>query len=346
MNAFTIKDKDLAGRIAVLRTRNGDLTTPAFFPVIDLRKQDLPLNEIKDLGFDNIITNAYFLWRHFREEVLRLGIHKFLNFDGIIMTDSGAYQILRYGNIDVTNREIVEFQCNMGSDIGVILDIPTSYDATREEALRSVRETLQRAQEVADLVSRCSSTLWVLPIQGGVYTDLIKTSAAEACKIAGYTIYGIGSPVTVMENYMFDKLVEMIVAAKSILPPDKPVHLFGAGHPMIIPFAAALGVDTFDSASYVLYARDERYMTEGGTYRVNELDEFPCECPVCSKYSPKDLMELERSKRVKLIALHNLHVLIREIKRTRIAIREGRLWEYLELKSRMHPTLKLSLIHI
>lgn len=340
MDVFEIKDKDLAGRIGILRTRSGDLRTPAFFPVVDPQKQLVALKELEELGFRSIITNAYLLWKRYGKEVAEKGIHRFLGFEGVVMTDSGAYQILRYGNVDIDNRTVVEFQCLIGSDIGVILDVPTSYDVSFGDAKRSVEITLSRAREVQELVTSCSETLWVLPIQGGVYTDLVRFSATEAAKLTGYSMYGIGSPVTVMEGYMFDKLVEMIVAAKSVLPPDAPVHLFGAGHPAIIPFIVALGVDTFDSASYMLYARDERYMTESGTMRLGELDEFPCECSVCSRYTPDELREMSYGERVKLLALHNLHMIMRELKRTRVALREGRLWEYLEAKSRMHPALK------
>ncbi|HDN75815.1 MAG TPA: tRNA guanosine(15) transglycosylase TgtA, partial [Acidilobales archaeon] len=347
--SFEIKDKELAGRIGKLKTKSGVVETPAFFPVINPFRQekDLPLSKIKDIGFNQVITNAFIIKQHLGDEALKIGIHKLLNYDGVIMTDSGAYQLLVYGfgKVKIDPRDIVLYQDRLGSDIAVIADIPTRDDAPYEEAKQSVEETLKRARMVIDIVEH-SKTLWVLPIQGGIYTDLVARSAREALKIRGYSMYAIGSPVMVLEKYEFWKIVDMVATAKTILPPDKPVHLFGGGHPLIIPFMVALGIDSFDSASYILYAREGRYMTEHGTYRVTDLDYFPCECEVCSRYTPKELMELSPRERIRLIAIHNLHVISREIKRVKVAIREGRLWELLEERARTHPALREALNHI
>ena len=339
--SFEIKDKDLAGRIGILKTKHGVIETPAFFPVINPLRQDqeLLVNKIIEIGFKQIITNAYIIKKYLNGKVRELGIHKLLKFEGPIMTDSGAYQILQYGEIDITNREIVEFERDIGSDIAVILDIPTSDDATYEQARKSVEETLRRAREVIDIIRSSPNTIWVLPIQGGVYLDLVRYSATQAARLIEYGMYAIGSPVKVMEHYKFQILMDMIFEAKSQLPLDKPVHLFGAGHPMILPFAVALGIDTFDSASYIIYARDERYMTDSGTMRLDDLLTLPCECPICSKYEPKDLLEMPKIQRVKLLATHNLYVIMREIKRIKVAISEGRLWELLEIRAKSHPLL-------
>lgn len=178
---------------------------------------------------------------------------------------------------------------------------------------------------------------------GRVHLDLVLRSAAEASRIEGYSMYAIGSPVTVLEKYGFSKIVDMVAVAKSVLPLDKPVHLFGGGHPLIIPLMVALGVDTFDSASYILYARDGRYMTEEGTYRITDLEYLPCECEVCSRYTPKELMGLEEKEKTKMLAIHNLHVINREVKRVKTALKEGRLWELIEERARTHPSLREAL---
>ncbi|MEZ0289492.1 MAG: tRNA guanosine(15) transglycosylase TgtA [Sulfolobales archaeon] len=338
---FEVKDKDLLGRIGVLHTRSGKIETPAFFPVIHPYRVDdsLTAREIISIGFKTLITNAYLVKKYYGERALREGLKKILDFDGVLMTDSGAYQIMLYGSIDISNREIVEYQANLDQDIAVILDVPTTSSATYDEARRSVEETLRRAREVIDIVS-ASDKLWVLPIQGGAYEDLVLRSVLESVEIPGYSIYGIGSPVTYLENYDYEKILSMIALAKKHLSPDKPVHLFGAGHPMIIPFIVALGIDLFDSASYILYARDNRYLTEYGTERLEDLEEFPCTCPVCSKYTPRDLMEMSPRERIRLLATHNLYVINREIKRTKVAIREGRLWELITERSYSHPSLR------
>jgi len=178
---------------------------------------------------------------------------------------------------------------------------------------------------------------WVLPVQGGRHLDLVEYSARESARIPHYSIYGVGSPTEFLERYELATVLKMIYSARRWLPDSKPVHLFGAGHPLIVPFAVAMGVDMFDSASYILYARDGRYMTSYGVYRVEELDYLPCSCPVCSRRSPRDLAEATGEERVKLLALHNLYKIRESVERTKQAIKEGRLWEYLEELSRKHP---------
>ena len=340
--SFEIRDKDLAGRIGRLKTKSGYIETPAFFPVINPVRQDkeVPSDKIMSIGINQVITNAFIIKQVWGDKARELGVKRIINFNGVVMTDSGAYQILRYGRdkIRIDPDEIATYQVEIGSDIAVIADIPTRSDSSYEEAEESVEETLRRARLTISKVKE-SDVLWVLPIQGGVFIDLVARSAREASKIDGYGMYAIGSPVTVLEKYDFSKIVEMVAVAKNILPLDKPVHLFGGGHPLIIPLMVALGIDTFDSASYILYARDGRYMTEEGTYRITDLEYLPCECEVCSRYTPKELIEL-KEERTRLLAIHNLHVINRELKRVKTAIKEGRLWELIEERARTHPSLR------
>ncbi len=331
---FEIKDKDLAGRIGRLQTPSGTVETPALFPVIDIARQEVPVEEVRRAGFNQVITNAYLLWRRgFRGRV-----HEALGFEGVVMTDSGAYQILRYGSVEIGPREVVEYQKAIGSDIAVILDYPTGNARTRSQAEYSVEETLRRARESLSYIDP-GERVWVLPVQGGEFLDLVEKSALGARDLTGYSMYALGSPTVHMERYNYSVLFDMIYTARRHLPLSRPLHLFGAGHPMVIPFAVALGVDSFDSASYILYARDNRYMTETRTYRLEDMDYFPCNCPVCRKYTPKELMEMPKPERTRLLALHNLYVLAKTIAEVKLAIREGRLWELLEERSRAHPLL-------
>ncbi len=338
---FEIKDKDLAGRIGIMTTRHGKIETPYLFPVINPRKQEVPINIIRDMGFKAIITNAWLINKYYNGEAKEKKIHKLLNFTGPIMTDSGAYQELHYGYVEADPVDIVKFQIDIGSDIAVILDKPTPSDASFIEALESVEETYKRALKVVDIIKE-SNSLWVYPIQGAPYMDAVKKAidhAVDSIIYNNFDLYAIGSPTKLLERYDYSTIVRVVAEAKMGLPPDKPVHLFGAGHPMIIPFMVALGVDTFDSASYILYARDERLMTPRGTIRLQELDYLPCVCPICSKYTIKELKEMNRKDRIKLIAQHNLYVIMQEIRTVKQAIREGRLWELLEERARSHPSL-------
>jgi 7-cyano-7-deazaguanine tRNA-ribosyltransferase len=142
-----------------------------------------------------------------------------------------------------------------------------------------------------------------------------------------------------MERYRFDVLVDMILTAKMNLPIDRPLHLFGAGHPFMFSLAVALGCDFFDSAAYALYAREGRYMTETGTFRLNELDYFPCTCPKCTKTTPKQALGLPPKEREVFLAEHNLYVCAAEMRRIKQAIRDGRLWEHMEMRAHSHPAL-------
>ncbi|HYC26720.1 MAG TPA: tRNA-guanine transglycosylase, partial [Nitrososphaerales archaeon] len=178
-------------------------------------------------------------------------------------------------------------------------------------------------------------------IQGGVYLDLVARSA-RALVEGGFGFYALGSPTRVMENYMFTDLAKMVVAARKNIPYASPLHLFGAGHPLTMPLAVALGCDTFDSASYVLFARSNRYMTESGVLSLDSMKHLPCSCQVCMKASPKSLLELEHAERTRLLSLHNLYVLRAELEKCKEAISEGRLWDLVEEKSMAHPKLRAS----
>src|SRR4029453_14764254 len=116
----------------------------------------------------------------------------------------------------------------------------------------------------------------------------------------------LGSPVQLLESYEFGILSEMIAALKSVVT-SKPVHLFGAGHPLTIPLAVALGCDTFDSASYMLYARDNRYMHANGTSRLDKLSYLSCQCPICINMTIREFIDLEYKERTDKLAKHNLY---------------------------------------
>lgn len=340
--SFEVKDKDLAGRIGKLSLRSGTIETPAFFPVVHPFKQpeDLPIEKIAEAGFKQVITNAYIIKRKLGGNAAK--VHEILGFNGVVMTDSGAYQILVYGGerVSIDPLELVEYEEILEPDIAVIVDIPTPDTATREEAEISARETLRRAYLSIDVVRRSSSKImWVLPVQGGVHTDVLRWSAEESRMLSEfYGMYAIGSPVKALEKYDFKKVIDMIYTVKSSIPLDKPVHLFGGGHPLLIPIAVALGVDTFDSASYILYARDGRYIYEHGTRKLSSLSYFPCDCPVCRRYEPRDLLEMDRNDRVRLLAEHNLNAIARTIREVKEAIKEGRLWELIERYAMSHPS--------
>jgi 7-cyano-7-deazaguanine tRNA-ribosyltransferase len=142
-----------------------------------------------------------------------------------------------------------------------------------------------------------------------------------------------------MENYRFAELTKMIVATRRAVPYAMPLHLFGAGHPLTMALAVALGCDTFDSASYVLFARGGRYMTDRGVSRLETMKYLPCSCPVCSGTTVTELQELERREMVRELSLHNLHVLRKELETCKQAVSEGRLWDLVRERAAAHPRL-------
>ncbi|MDH7594445.1 MAG: tRNA guanosine(15) transglycosylase TgtA [Methanomicrobiales archaeon] len=332
---FEVVEKDIAGRIGRLKIDGRVLTTPALLPVINPHLPLVSPAEMKGMGIRGIITNAYILHRsaQFRERVLREGLHSLFDFDGVIMTDSGAYQQSVYGDIEITNAEIVNFQMAIGSDIIVPLDIPTPPSASREKAENELSETMRRLSEALALVgdTRCAG-----PVQGGIYTDLRERAGREVAEM-GFCFCPIGAVVPLMEQYRYQELVSLVHAARRGLSPSSCVHLFGAGHPSMFALAVAMGCDIFDSAAYALYAREGRYLTPHGTYMLGDLLELPCTCPVCSSHQAREIAESD--DRDRLLALHNLRVTVAEIIRIREAIREGTLWELVDERARVHPRL-------
>jgi len=342
---FEVKYKDLLGRIGSLRTPRHTIETPTLLPVINPSKLVISASELyEEFGIRALITNAYLVMKFIRQEAVRRGIHNLLQFDGLIVTDSGAYQILKYGGIDAQQREIIEFQEAINPDIGIILDVPTGSELDTKKARFTVEETIRRADEAVRL-RRSGDMIWIGPIQGGTHLDLLRYSAREMAK-RPYPILALGSPTVIMERYQYKALIDMIITTKMNIPPSRPLHLFGAGHPSMMAFAVAMGCDLFDSAAYALFAYEDRYMTEDGTIKLQNLKYLPCNCPMCSKTSAGELIGLEPRERARRLAQHNLWVSLLEVKRIKQSILEGRLWELLERRSRAHPALQEALLAV
>jgi 7-cyano-7-deazaguanine tRNA-ribosyltransferase len=338
--SFELRDRDLLGRIGRLKTKRGYVETPSFMPVVNPISQAIhPKRMREEFGCDIIITNSYII--KMNADSPDLEIHRFLDYDGVVVTDSGAYQILVYGEIETTSLEIIEFQQRIGSDIAVILDIPTGWDIPRSRVEWTVDETLRRAEAALPIIEG-SSTLWVGPVQGGTHLDLVKRSA-QSIGAMPYHLHALGSPTVVMQAYKYSLLVDMVMTAKLNLPIERPLHLFGAGHPMMFSLAVALGCDLFDSASYAIFAKKGRYLTPRGTMRLKELRYLPCSCPVCRRLDAEEFQNMLKGERVRTLTEHNLHICMSEIDVVKQAISEGTLWELLESRSRGHPSLTSAL---
>ena len=341
MAVFEIRHKDVMGRIGRLQTPHGTVETPTILPVINPNIPTIAPRDMRKYGAEMLITNAYIIYRKagLHEEAVKHGLHALLDCDLPVMTDSGSYQLYEYQDVEVSNRETLEFQQLIGSDICVPLDIPTPPGAPHERAKSDLVETVSRLREARNIVQNADRLLAGV-VQGATFLDLREESAQRAAEL-GFDLYAIGGVVPLLESYSFGTIADIIVAAKRHLPLDAPVHLFGAGHPIIFPLAVALGCDLFDSAAYVLYAKGGRYITADGTRKVDALQYLPCSCPVCSSYTIRELQE-----DVDLLAAHNLWVTFEEMRIVKQSIVERNLWELCERRCRAYPALLNGLLRM
>lgn len=331
---FEIKYKDAMGRIGKFTTPHGTVTTPALMPVVHPGKQTL---DVKKLGAEIVITNSYIIYKNeeLKEKALKDGVHSLIDFPHTIETDSGSFQLSVYGDINITNEEVIKFQEAIKTDIGTSLDIPTAPYVKRSKAEEDLAITIERAKQAAEVNEEL---ILNSVVQGSTFPDLRLKCAEEISKFDA-DIYPIGAVVPLMEMYRYADLVDVVMYSIRGLPEDKPRHLMGAGHPMVFALAVAMGCDLFDSAAYILYANKDRFMMPDGTLRLEDLIEMPCSCRVCCEYTPDDLRKMPQDERAKLIAEHNLHISFAEIRRIRQAIVDGELMKLVELRCRAHPFL-------
>ncbi len=345
-----IISSDLHGRLGKISLPKGDVITPTLLPVIDPRKNLISAQEMKKkFDFNFVITSAYLYYKRYGMPNDSKTIHETLGFDGNIMMDSGAYQVLVYGDVDIDPIQSLQIQSNLKTDVGVILDVPTSPVDTFTQAKQKVEETVRRIGISLAHIEEHPETIWTLPIQGGKNTKLIEYYLNELKQkeyLSHFKFHALGSVAPIMSQYDFLSLFSMIKKSRELLPHNIPFHLFGAGHPMIFPFVVALGSDTFDSAAYILYAKENRYMTNTGTYHLHELYELPCNCEICSNWTPKELLDTDEDTRIRNIALHNLYVSHAELKRIRVSLKDGNLWELLVRRSKAHPSLYKAFKHL
>ena len=308
--AFESLYSDIQGRSGKLTVGKKTVKTPALLPVVNPHLQIVTPKEIQSMGVEALITNAYIFSQssQYRERVLSDGLHKVLDYDGVIMTDSGSFQLSVYGQVSTTNIETLSFQRDIGSDIWVPLDIPTSPGSDHATTEWDLSVTMQRLREAKVVFGQDAPLAG--PVQGGIFTDLRERAGREITEL-GFSFCPIGAVVPLMESYRYKDLVNVVMASKRTLSPSVCVHLFGAGHPSMFALATAMGCDLFDSAAYALYAKEGRYLTTHGSFRINELMDLPCACMVCRSHTAEELCAAPDRER--LLALHNLHVTLAEI---------------------------------
>lgn len=334
---FEISKRDGLARLGKIKTNHGALDTPTLLPVVNPKILTLSMDELKECGAQGLITNSYIIYKNseLKKVAEEKGVHGLLNWDGPIMTDSGTFQSHVYGEIDMQPDEILNFQKKIGVDIGTVLDVFCEPETRFEDAKKELEETQRRIEE-SD--KNKGSIFLAAPIQGGRHLDL-RLKAAEMASQTNAEVFPIGGVVPLMEKNNFEKLAEVIIAAKKGLDISRPVHLFGCGHPMLFALASFLGCDLFDSSSYAKFASRDSLMFTWGTRNLEELEEFPSEFSAAPDITVNQLKAMEKKQRQKIIAKHNLIVSFTEIRRVKQAIHDGLLWELVENRLRTSPAL-------
>ena len=337
-----VLDRDGLARRARFSTPHGSIETPALLPVVhpDPTRQPVSPTEMRRrLGVRAVITSSYITWRTppLRSVAVERGIHGLLDFDGPVMTDSGAFQQHAYGSVEVGPEEILDFQGTIGSDIATVLDLFTEPEADFATAEAALATTLERAR--AARTRRAG--LLAVPVQGGTHPALRARAADEASTLAD--VLAVGGVVPLLEQYRFVELADALAAARPHLSPAAAVHLFGTGHPMTFAFAALWGVDLFDSSAYHKFARRGSLLFPEGTVDIDALREEVCRCFLCAELPLTEVARRPPAEREQRIAFHNLAMSVEEIGRVRQAIRDGTLWELAERRAVVHPALRAGL---
>ncbi|AHF07478.1 queuine tRNA-ribosyltransferase [Desulfitobacterium metallireducens DSM 15288] len=351
------EDTRTKARLGKLHTPHGVINTPVFMPVgTQATVKTMNPEELKEIGAGIILSNTYHLFLRPGQELIREagGLHSFMHWDGAILTDSGGFQVFSLGDLRKITEEGVEFrshldgsrqflspeiatqvQMALGSDIVMAFDECTPYPATREYAKASMERTtrwLKRCKETLTTTDRQS--LFGI-VQGSMFEDLRKQSAAEITELdlPGYAIGGlsVGEPKELMYEVM-DYTVPL-------LPKDRPRYLMGVGSPDALIEGVMRGIDMFDCVLPTRIARNGTAMTRYGKLVVRNAavahDFMPidptCDCYACRNYSRayiRHLLKADEILGLRLMSIHNLRFLQTLMKEIREAIAEDRLPEY------------------
>jgi len=305
--------------------------------------------EMKELGSDIILSNTYHLYLRPGHDVIGEvgGLHKFMQWDGPILTDSGGFQVFSLAklrkikddgvefrsHIDgslhfLTPELVMEIQGALGSDIAMVFDECTPYPADKEYALNSLKLTTAWARRCNEAKNDGQALFGI--VQGGMFKDLRKQSTEELITFDfdGYALGGlsVGEPKELM--------YEMINYATPLLPQDKPRYLMGIGDLMDVLEAVAAGIDMFDCVMPTRNARNGALFTSQGRISIKreefKKDSGPldpnCTCYTCSNFSRAYLRHVYMSKEIismRLNTIHNIHFFLMFFRTMREAIGNG-----------------------
>jgi len=351
-------DTDTKARACRFPTAHGDVETPVFMPVgTRATVKGVMPSQLAGLGAQVVLANAYHLFLRPGADLIAEagGLHRFMNWDGTILTDSGGFQIfslaetLKLNDEGVRFRSIVDgawhfwspednmaIQEQLGADIVMQLDQCPPYPAERELVATAVRRSAEWAARCKAAHRREDQALFGI-VQGGVFADL-RLESVERLREVGFPGYGIGG-YSVGEPH--ELMLESLGPVCAALPADRPRYLMGVGNPTTMLEAIGLGVDMFDCVLPTRTARlGTAFSSEGRlnlrnarfTRDFGPLDP-ECGCETCRQYSRAYLRHLVNTKEMLgaiLLTVHNLHYLVSLTQGAREAIRAGGFREFLD----------------
>jgi queuine tRNA-ribosyltransferase len=348
---FVVRATDGGARRGTLTLAHGEVETPCFMPVgTAATVKGLTPQELREAHAQIVLANTYHLWlRPGRETIERAGgLHRFMAWDGPILTDSGGFQVfslqerrtLDDGGVTFrshldgsehrfTPENVVAFGEAIGVDVAMVLDVCVKLPATRENLEESVRLTTDWARRSL-AAHRSNVTALFGIVQGGLDLRLRERSARDLVELdfPGYAVGGLSVGETRAELYA------MARACAEMLPPDKPRYLMGVGTVRDVVEAVDAGIDMFDCVYPTRCGRNGRAMARTGHFNLFNAayvgDFSPvdpqCGCSVCATFSRAYLAHLFRSKEMlgpRLLSLHNLYLLDDLLREARAAIAAG-----------------------
>ncbi|MFJ7933552.1 tRNA guanosine(34) transglycosylase Tgt [Sporosarcina sp. NPDC096371] len=351
--------KQTGARLGIVHTPHGSFETPAFMPVgTQATVKTMSPEELKDIGAGIILSNTYHLWLRPGHEIIKEagGLHKFMNWNRPILTDSGGFQVfslskfrkieeegvhfrhhLNGSKLFLSPEKAMEIQNALGPDIMMAFDECPPFPATYEYMKASVERTSRWAARCKAAHARPEEQALFGIVQGGEFEELRKQSAKDlvALDLPGYAIGGlsVGEPKDIMNR--------VLEYTTPLLPADKPRYLMGVGSPDSLIDGAIRGVDMFDCVLPTRIARNGTLMTSEGRLVVRNakykndfgpLDKN-CDCYACKNYTRAYIHHLIRTEEtfgIRLTTHHNLHFLLNLMEQVRDAIRHDRLGDFRE----------------
>ena len=350
------KCKQSGARRGTITTPHGKIETPVFMPVGTLATvKSLTKDELNEIGAQIILSNTYHLNLRPTSEVVKEmgGLHKFMNWDKPILTDSGGFQVFSLSGtrditeegvtfkshldgkkLHITPEDAIRIQENLGADIIMSFDECIPYPADYEYAKKSTERTLRWAKRGQDAHKNELQALFGI-VQGGMYKDLRKMCAEKLVEMdfPGYSIGGlsVGEPR--------EKMQEMLEYTTSLLPENKPRYNMGIGTPEYIFDSVLRGVDMFDCVYPTRIARHGQAITSKGKVTIRnakyKLEKTPlddeCECFVCKEYTRGYLRHLINCNEIlgmRLISYHNIYFLTKLLERIRKEIENDDLLKF------------------